>query len=272
VVGLGFKSNAAPFHMWTPDAYEGAPTPVTAFMSAATKTIALVVTLRVLVAAFSENSQVWEVAIGGLAIASFVIGNLAALRQTNVKRMLAYSTIGHTGFLFTAVAAHSELGTRALLYYLAIYSLMNLGAFALVAIRERELGRAVEIADFAGYGYRRPLLAIAMVTFMLSLAGFPPTGGFIGKLSIWSAAVDAGQTYLAVAGVVATVVALAYYLKIPFAMFDRDAAPADAPHRPAFAITSATVLATAIAVVVAGIVPGPLFDLAQTASRSLIGG
>jgi NADH-quinone oxidoreductase subunit N len=241
-------------------------------MSAATKTIALVVTLRVLVAAFSENSQVWEVAIGGLAIASFVIGNLAALRQTNVKRMLAYSTVGHTGFLFTAVAAHSELATRALLYYLAIYSLMNLGAFALVAIRERELGRPVEIADFAGYGYRRPLLAIAMVTFMLSLAGFPPTGGFIGKLSIWSAAVDAGQTYLAVAGVVATVVALAYYLKIPFAMFDRDAAPDDVPQRPALAITSATVLAAAVAVLVAGIVPGPLFDLAQTASRSLIGG
>ncbi len=272
VVGLGFKSNAAPFHMWTPDAYEGAPTPVTAFMSAATKTIALVVTLRVLVAAFGETSQVWEVAIGGLAIASFVVGNLAALRQTNVKRMLAYSTVGHTGFLFTAVAAHSTLGTRALLYYLVIYSLMNLGAFALVAIRERELGRPVEIVDFAGYGYRRPLLAIAMVVFMLSLAGFPPTGGFIGKLSIWSAAVDAGQTYLAVAGVAATVVALAYYLKIPFAMFDRDAAPVDAPHRPALAITSATVVATAVAVLVAGIVPGPLFDLAQTASRSLIGG
>ncbi len=272
VVGFGFKANAAPFHMWTPDAYEGAPTPVTAFMSAATKTIALVVTLRVLVSAFGESSQVWEVAIGGLAIASFVVGNLAALRQTNVKRMLAYSTIGHTGFLFTAVAAHSELATRALLYYLTIYSLMNLGAFALVAIREREIGRPVEIADFAGYGYRRPMLAIAMVTFMLSLAGFPPTGGFIGKLSIWSAAVAAGQTYLAVAGVLATVVALAYYLKIPFAMFDRDAALPDAPRRPAFAITSATVLAAAVAVLAAGIVPGPLFDLAQTASRSLIGG
>jgi NADH-quinone oxidoreductase subunit N len=170
------------------------------------------------------------------------------------------------------VAAHSTLGTRALLYYLTIYSLMNLGAFALVAIRERELGRPVLIADFAGYGYRRPLLAIAMVVFMFSLAGFPPTGGFIGKLSIWSAAVAAGQTYLAVAGVVATVVGLAYYLKIPFAMFDRDAAPAEPPHRPALALTSATVLATAVAVLVAGIIPGPLFDLAQTASKSLTGG
>ena len=219
--------------MWTPDAYEGAPTPVTAFMSAATKTIALVVTLRVLVAAFGEDSQIWQTAVGALAIASFVVGNLAALRQKNVKRMLAYSTIGHTGFLFTAVAAHSELGTRALLYYLAVYSLMNIGAFALVAIREREMGRPVLIDDFRGYGYRRPLLAIAMIVFMLSLAGLPPAGGFIGKLSIWSAAVAADQTYLAVAGVLATVVALAYYLKIPFAMFDRDVAVPEAPRRPA---------------------------------------
>jgi NADH-quinone oxidoreductase subunit N len=272
VVGLGFKSNAAPFHMWTPDAYEGAPTPVTAFMSAATKTIALVVALRVLVVAFGQDSQIWETAVGALAIASFAIGNLAALRQTNVKRMLAYSTVGHTGFLFTAVAAHSQQGTRALLYYLAIYSLMNVGAFALVAIRERELGRAVLIDDFRGYGYRRPLMAIAMVVFMLSLAGLPPAGGFIGKLSIWSAAVQAGQTYLAIVGVAATVVALGYYLKIPFAMFDREAAVPEAPHRPALAVTSATVLATAVAVLVLGIIPGPLFDLAQTASKSLIGG
>jgi NADH-quinone oxidoreductase subunit N len=272
VVGLGFKSNAAPFHMWTPDAYEGAPTPVTAFMSAATKTIALVVALRVLVVAFGQDSQIWETAVGALAIASFAIGNLAALRQANVKRMLAYSTVGHTGFLFTAVAAHSQQGTRALLYYLAIYSLMNVGAFALVAIRERELGRPVLIDDFRGYGYRRPLLAMAMVVFMLSLAGLPPAGGFIGKLSIWSAAVQAGQTYLAIAGVAATVVALGYYLKIPFAMFDREVAVPDAPHRPALAATSATVLATAVAVLVLGVIPGPLFDLAQTASKSLIGG
>jgi NADH-quinone oxidoreductase subunit N len=272
VVGLGFKSNAAPFHMWTPDAYEGAPTPVTAFMSAATKTIALVVALRVLVVAFGQDSAIWETAVGALAIASFAIGNLAALRQSNVKRMLAYSTVGHTGFLFTAVAAHSEQGTRALLYYLTIYSLMNVGAFAVVAIRERELGRPVLIDDFRGYGYRRPLMAIAMVVFMLSLAGLPPAGGFIGKLSIWSAAVQAGQTYLAIAGVAATVVALGYYLKIPFAILDREATVPEAPRRPALAVTSATVLATGVAVLVLGVIPGPLFDLAQTASKSLIGG
>ena len=144
--------------------------------------------------------------------------------------MLAYSTVAHSGFLLTAVAAHSALGGRALLYYLTIYAAMNVGAFAIVAIREREIGRPVEVADFAGWGYRRPMLSIAMVVFMLSLAGFPPTGGFLGKLYIWSAAVANGQTYLAIAGAIATAVGLVYYLRVPFALFDRDAAvPAVAP-------------------------------------------
>jgi len=184
LVGLGFKANAAPFHMWTPDAYEGAPTPVTAFMSAATKVAALVIALRVLVTAFPRQSDVWEIGLAGIIFACFIAGNLGALRQTNVKRLLAYSTVAHSGFLLTAVAAHSALGGRALLYYLTIYAAMNVGAFAIVAIREREIGRAVEVADFAGWGYSRPLLSIAMVVFMLSLAGFPPTGGFLGKLYI----------------------------------------------------------------------------------------
>jgi NADH-quinone oxidoreductase subunit N len=204
LVGLGFKANAAPFHMWTPDAYEGAPTPVTAFMSAATKVVALVIALRVLVTAFPRQSDVWEIAVAGLVFACFIAGNLGALRQKNVKRMLAYSTVAHSGFLLTAVAANSAVGGQALLYYLTIYAAMNVGAFAIVAIRERELGRPVEVADFAGWGYRRPMLSIAMMVFMLSLAGFPPTGGFLGKLYIWSAAVANGQTYLAIAGAIAT--------------------------------------------------------------------
>jgi NADH-quinone oxidoreductase subunit N len=225
----------------------------------------------VLVAAFGEDSAIWQDAIGALAVVSFAVGNLAALRQANVKRMLAYSTIGHTGFLFTAVAVHTQAAARAMFYYLAIYSLMNIGAFALVAIRERELGRPVLIDDFRGYAYRRPLLAISMVVFMLSLAGLPPMGGFIAKITIWSSAVDTGQTYLAVVGVAATLVGLGYYLKIPFALVDRDVAVPESPYRPAFAVTSATVLATAVAVMVLGIIPGPLLDLAQTASASLIG-
>jgi NADH-quinone oxidoreductase subunit N len=271
LVGLGFKANAAPFHMWTPDAYEGAPTAVTAFMSAATKVAALVISLRVLVTAFPRQSDVWEIGLAGLVFACFIAGNLGALRQANVKRMLAYSTVAHSGFLLTAVAAHSALGGRALLYYLTIYAAMNVGAFAIVAIREREIGRPVEVADFAGWGYRRPILSIAMVVFMLSLAGFPPTGGFLGKLYIWSAAVANGQTYLAIAGAIATAVGLVYYLRVPFALFDRDAAvPASLPSA-GFELNAGVSLATALVVLGLGIIPSPLIDLARTASSSLFG-
>ncbi|MGN6379089.1 MAG: NADH-quinone oxidoreductase subunit N [Gaiellales bacterium] len=271
VVGLGFKANAAPFHMWTPDAYEGAATPVTAFMSAATKAAALVITLRVLVTAFPGQSDVWQTGLAGIAIASFVVGNLGALRQTNVKRMLAYSTVGHSGFLLTAVAAHSELGGQAMLYYLVVYAAMNLGAFAVVAVREREQGRPVEIADFAGWGYRRPLLGACMVVFMLSLAGFPPTGGFFGKLYVFSAAVDNGQTYLAVAGVLATLVGLGYYLKVPFALYDRDVSVPDPARSRGIELTGFAVALSAVAVILLGVVPAPVIDLARTASSSLFG-
>jgi len=269
IVGLGFKANAAPFHMWTPDAYEGAPTAVTAFMSAATKVVALVFALRVLVTAYPRQSDVWQIGLAGIIIVSFAVGNLAALRQANVKRMLAYSTVGHSGFLLTAVAAHSALGTRALLYYLTVYGAMNLGAFGIVAVRERELGRPVLIADFAGWGYRRPALGIGMLICMLSLAGFPPTGGFLGKLYIFSAAVDNDQTYLAIAGVIATMVGLVYYLRIPFALYDRDVeAPAISSH-PGFGLTASVAGLAALAALVLGFIPTPLIDLARTASASL---
>jgi NADH-quinone oxidoreductase subunit N len=269
LVGLGFKANAAPFHMWTPDAYEGAPTPVTAFMSAATKVVALVFALRVLVTAFPAQSDVWQIGVAGIVIASFVVGNLGALRQANVKRMLAYSTVGHSGFLLTAVAAHSALGTRALLYYLTVYGAMNLGAFGIVAVREREIGRQVEIADFAGWGYRRPLLGACMLVCMLSLAGFPPTGGFLGKLYVFSAAAQNGQAWLAVAGVVATMVGLVYYLRVPFALYDRDATLPQATPGPAFGLTASAATLATLAALVLGIVPTPLIDLARTASNSL---
>ena len=271
IVGLGFKANAAPFHMWTPDAYEGAPTPVTAFMSAATKVVALVIALRVLVTAFPGQAGVWQTAVAGIAIASFAIGNLGALRQTNVKRMLAYSTVGHSGFLLTAVAAHSDLGTRALLFYLTVYAVMNVGAFGVVAIRERELGRPVEIADFSGWMYRRPLLGGCMIVFMLSLAGFPPTGGFLGKLYVFSAAVHNGQSYLAVAGVAATLVGLGYYLKVPFALIDRDVAVPEGAASAGLALTGPVVAVSAAAVLALGVVPAPVIDLVRTASGSLFG-
>jgi NADH-quinone oxidoreductase subunit N len=221
ISGLGFKASAAPFHMWTPDVYEGAPTAVTAFMAAATKTAALVVMLRVLATAFPNQAHLWTVAVAVIAVASLAIGNLAALVQRNVKRMLAYSSISHAGFMLIPIAANSALGGRALLYYLIPYAAMSLGSFAVVAARERELGVPVTFENLAGFGWERPLLGLAMWTFMLGFAGFPLTGGFIGKFYAFAAAYRHGWTWLVVVGVVATLVSLYYYLGVVRAMFMR---------------------------------------------------
>jgi NADH-quinone oxidoreductase subunit N len=221
ISGLGFKSSAAPFHMWTPDVYEGAPTPVTAFMAAATKTVALVVMLRVLRTAFPQEAHLWTVAVAVIAVASLAIGNLAALVQRNIKRMLAYSSISHAGFMLIAIAANSALGGRALLYYLVPYAAMSLGSFGVVAARERELGVPVTFDNLAGFGWERPLLGVAMWTFMLGFAGFPLTGGFIGKFYVFSAAYKHGYTWLVIVGVIATLVSLYYYLGVVRAMFMR---------------------------------------------------
>ncbi len=219
--GLGFKASAAPFHMWTPDVYEGAPTPVTAFMSAATKAVALVLMLRVLVTAFPQESHLWTITIAVIACVSLAVGNLAALVQRNVKRMLAYSSISHAGFMLIAISANSALGGRALLYYLIPYCAMSVGSFAVVAARERELNRPVTLDSLAGFGWERPLLGISMVAFMLGFAGFPLTGGFVGKFYVFSAAYDSGWTWLVIVGVAATAVSLYYYLGVIRAMYFR---------------------------------------------------
>jgi NADH-quinone oxidoreductase subunit N len=214
LAGLAFKVSAAPFHMWTPDVYQGAPSSVTAFMSAATKTAALVVLLRVLVTAFPDQSDVWTIAVAVLVCISLAWGNLAALAQRDLKRLLAYSSISHAGFMLMAISADSERGGEALLYYLVPYSAMSVGAFAVVAARERELGRAVTLESLAGLGWERPFYGIAMWTFMLGMAGFPLTGGMFGKLFVFSAAYDSGEWWLVLVGVAATAVSLAYYLNV----------------------------------------------------------
>jgi NADH-quinone oxidoreductase subunit N len=224
LVGLGFKASAAPFHMWTPDVYEGAPTPVTAFMSAATKTVALVLAYRVLVTAFPQEQGFWTATVGAIAVASLAVGNLAALVQRDVKRLLAYSSISHAGFLLIAIAAGTEAGAEALLYYLVPYSAMSIGAFAVVAIRERELGRAVDLESLAGLGWERPFYGVAMWIFMLGFAGFPLTGGMFGKLFVFSAAFDAGDWWLVLVGVLATAVSIAYYLNVVRWMYMRSGA------------------------------------------------
>ena len=214
LAGLAFKVSAAPFHMWTPDVYQGSPTSVTAFMAAATKTAALVVALRVLVTAFPEQSDVWTVAVAVFAAISLVWGNLGALAQRDVKRLLAYSSISHAGFMLMAIAANSDRGAEALLYYLVPYSAMSVGAFAVVAARERDLQAPVTLESLAGMGWERPYHGIALWIFMLGMAGFPLTGGMFGKLFVFSAAYEAGDWWLVLVGVAATAVSLGYYLNV----------------------------------------------------------
>ena len=273
IAGLGFKASAAPFHQWTPDVYEGAPTPVTAFMSAATKAVALVLMLRVLTVAFPELDELWTVALAVIACISLAIGNLAALVQRRVKRLLAYSSISHAGFMLIAIAAANELGGKALLYYLIPYCAASLGAFAVVAARERELNAPVTLDNLAGLGWERPLLGVAMWSFMLSFAGFPLTGGFIGKFYVFSAAYEAGSTWLVIFGVAATFVSLYYYLAVIRAMYMRPAAEltlAPAGGSPPREVLLSTAVFVAMVVNVgAFFAVQPIIDLAGDAANSL---
>jgi NADH-quinone oxidoreductase subunit N len=273
LVGLGFKSSSAPFHMWTPDVYEGAPTPVTAFMAAATKTVALLVMLRVLVVAFPHEARIWTVAVAVIACASLAIGNLAALVQRRVKRILAYSSVSHAGFMLIAVAADNSLGAKALFYYLVPYAAMSLGAFAVVAARERELGKTVTLENLAGFGWERPLLGVSMWVFMLGFAGFPFTGGFFGKFYVFSAAQKHGWTWLIIVGVAATAVSLYYYLGIIRAMYMRPSAELQlAPaggSPPRELVLQASVAACLFVTVASFFAIQPVVDLAKHAARTL---
>jgi NADH-quinone oxidoreductase subunit N len=270
VAGLAFKASAAPFHMWTPDAYEGAPTAITGFMAAATKTVALAVLLRVLVQAFQPSSDVWEDAVAAIAIASMAVGNIAALAQTNAKRMLAYSSIGQAGYLLIPVVAHTQLAGKALIYYLAVYSAMNLGAFAVIQVREREVQRPVGLHELSGWGYARPWLGAALALFLFSLASFPPTGGFLAKLYLFSSAVDADKTYLAVIGVIATMVSIGYYLRFALVLYARPSERAVPAHRVPGTLTAGSVVAVAAAAVIwLGVAPSPMLRWADEAAHSI---
>ncbi|HEV8603255.1 MAG TPA: NADH-quinone oxidoreductase subunit N [Gaiellaceae bacterium] len=273
LAGLAFKASAAPFHMWTPDVYEGAPTPVTGFMAAATKAVALVLALRLLTVAFPEKEDVWTIAVAFLACASLAWGNLAALVQRRVKRLLAYSSISHAGFMLIAIAAANELGGRALLYYLIPYSAISIGAFAVVAARERELAEPVTLDNLAGFGWERPLLGVAMFSFMLGFAGFPLTGGFVGKFYVFSAAYDRGWTWLVIVGLAATLVSLYYYLAVIRAMYMRPAAELGfAPiggSPPREALLSASVFAAMAVNVGSFFAVQPLIDLSKNAAKAI---
>ena len=273
IAGLAFKASAAPFHMWTPDAYQGAPTPVTAFMSSATKIAALVVTYRVLAVGFPQEEHLWRYAIAVIACVSLAWGNIGALVQRNVKRILAYSSVSHAGFMLIAVAAANQLGARALLYYLIPYAAMSLGAFGVVAARERELGVPVTLENLAGMGWERPFFGISMWVFMLGMLGFPLTGGFIGKFYVFAAAYDHGFWWLIVAGVIATMISAYYYLGIVRAMYFRDAAElqlAPAGGAPAREVVlGAGVFLSLVVTVGSFFAVQPLIDVARSAAHHL---
>ncbi len=270
LVGLGFKVAAAPFHMWTPDVYQGSPTPVTAFMAAATKAAAFAALLRVFVGSFQLYSVDWRPIVFGLAVLSLVVGSVAAIVQTDVKRMLAYSSISHAGYVLIAVQAATAKGTSAALFYVLTYALMTTGAFAVVAVVARQGDDEHALSTYRGLARRQPVLAGAFTLFLLAQAGVPLTGGFVAKLTVFSAAVDQRQYALALIGMLATAVAAFVYLRIILAMY----APADDEEQPTFRAsvdygTRAAITIAAAAVLFLGIMPGGMLDFAKHASQLL---
>jgi NADH-quinone oxidoreductase subunit N len=219
IVGFGFKVSAVPFHMWTPDAYEGAPTSVTAFMSAGAKAAGFAALVRLTLHALGSARSDWVPVVSAIAILTMTVGNVTALLQTNLKRMLAYSSIAHAGYVLVAVVAGGEEGASAALFYLAVYSFMNLGAFGILTVLGRQQDERVLISDLAGLGFRHPALALAMTLFMLSLGGIPPTAGFMGKVYVFGTALNAGLVPLVVIGVLNSVVSVFYYLRVTVAMY-----------------------------------------------------
>jgi len=221
-VGFAFKVSAVPFHMWTPDVYEGAPTPVTAFMSGAVKAAAFVAFLRVFIVGFGGAYEAWYPILWWLAAITMVVANLIALVQSSVKRMLAYSSIAHAGYLLVAITAANQTAAAGLLFYLLVYTLMNIGAFAVVIGVAHQSEERLHVEDYAGFGWAQPVLGVSLTVFLLSLAGFPGTGGFMGKIYLLQGAADSQLWYLSVILVLTTVASYWYYLRVAWFMWMKD--------------------------------------------------
>lgn len=266
LVGYGFKVALVPFHMWTPDAYQGAPTPVTAFMSVATKTAAFASLIRVL-ASIVTVERPWLLALAGIAVATMTLGNLAALRQTSLKRMLAYSSIAHAGYVLVALSAGTPRGYQGALYYLLAYTFMNLGAFAVLLAIQRREENDVTGEQMTGLAGRQPLLAALMAIFLFSLTGIPPLAGFFGKLYAFAAAVDAGLAWLVIVAVINSAIGAYYYLRVTVSMYMAESAPAAMP-KPGPAVW-ATVILAAAGTVILGLWQWPWTAIIQQAVNTL---
>ncbi|MDQ7844332.1 MAG: NADH-quinone oxidoreductase subunit N [Armatimonadota bacterium] len=266
LIGLAFKAALVPFHGWAPDVYEGAPLPVTAYMSVIAKVGAFAALLRVFPPPVGSEAR-WAGVLALLSLLTMALANLAALRQTNLKRLLAYSSISHAGFILIGVAAGTDQGARAAVFYLLVYAFMTLGAFAVALQVARRSGEADQIADLAGLASRSPALAAAMTVFMVSLAGIPPTAGFIGKLYVFTAALDAGQPVLAVVGVLASVVSAYFYLRVAYTMFTGE--PRGEVTLTGDRWLTAALLVTVAATLALGVFPAPLTALVQQMGQAL---
>jgi len=268
--GFGFKIAAVPFHMYLPDMYEGAPTPVVAFMAGAVELAGAAVLVRVFLLALPGLRVDWALLFWVLSALTMTVGNLIAIAQTNVKRMLAYSTIAHMGYLLMGPVAGTQLGVSAVLFYSLVYALMTIGAFAVVILIARATVQGDEIDDFAGLGQRSPLAAAAMLLFLLSLTGIPPTAGFVGKFYLFAAAIDAGYIWLAIIAVVNSAISLFYYMRVVMAMYMRELPARGLVLSPSLALHAALVLA-ALGTLLFGIDPGPLFAFAKASAAALAG-
>ncbi len=275
IVGFGFKVASVPFHMWTPDVYEGAPTTVTALMAAGVKAAAFGGFLRVFLGSLSGRlpdgtyfSAEWIPALAALAAITMVIGNLGALAQSNLKRMLAFSSVAHAGYLMSGMVGQSEAAGQAVLFYLVAYGAVNMGTFGLLASLSKGGREPLSLQDVAGLGERRPALAAALTVFLISLTGVPISAGFVGKFYLFGAAVNAGYTSLAIVGVLMSVVSAFYYLRVVVAMYMREGEGEDA-----WAVPEASArLSLLVAVVVTlglGVWPAPVLDLARAAALAL---
>jgi NADH-quinone oxidoreductase subunit N len=267
VAGLAFKVSAVPFHMWTPDVYEGAPTPVTALFSVAPKIAAVSLMVSVLMGPFKPLFAQWQQIIVVASVLSMALGAFAALRQQNIKRLMAYSSIGNVGYILLGLASGSEKGIQSVVFYLAIYLVMSLGVFATILLMKRRGVMLESIPDLAGLARSQPMMALAMLLFMFSLAGIPPLAGFWGKLYIFIAAVEAKLYVPAVLGVLASVVASYYYLRIVKVMYFDE--PAEALDQPLFGINRVVAFAAALIVAVFSLAPQPLSLVAAAAAKGL---
>ena len=269
LVGIGFKISMVPFHAWTPDVYQGAPTPVAAFMSTGSKAAAFVVLIKLLGSVFPVLQMEWSPLLAALAVLTIAVGNVVALVQTNLKRLLAYSSIAHAGYMLLPFMSNSQEGSASIFFYLIVYTAMNLGAFGVLAVLSTRGSTCGTLDDLAGLGHRHPLLAAIMALVMFSLAGIPPTAGFMAKFYLFSAVVTGGYIELAVIGLLFSGVSLYYYLRVVVWMYMRPAStdPASAKRLSPSGMTALCV--SALTILAVGVFPSQLLQLAQRAVMTL---